>query len=133
MVLVVNFIKIKCGLSPIFYYIEGLPLPPNDLEGNFKDYKRNERRTTDQIGATRRIINLRYAWEILETPDSWENITSDISKVSPEEFVEERERVRQHRERFQLHTRSTKWVKTQFDKLKEIWECLKPKPKPETA
>jgi len=116
------------------YDIEGLPRTNNDLEGSFKDYKRHLRRTTGQIGATRRLINRAGAWEILETPDSWEDIASNISKVSPEEFIEERERVRQHRERFQLHTRgAAKWVKAQFDKLKEIWEGIKPKAKPTTA
>ena len=115
------------------YDVEGLPRTNNQLEGNFKDYKHHLRRTTGQIGATRRLIERCGAWEILQIPHSCEDIVADISQVSAEEFIEERERVRQHRERFQLQTRGIKWVKAQFDKLKEIWESFKPQAQPETA
>jgi hypothetical protein len=74
------------------------------------------------------------AWEILACPDElWIVTLNEIAQVDNAAFVSGCERVRQHRERFRLHTRSAKWVKAQFDKLKEIWEGIKPKAKPRTA
>ena len=52
-----------------------------------------------------------------------------ISEVNQEEFVEERERVRQQRGRFQLHTRSIKLVKKGLEKLKKLWQDIEPKSK----
>lgn len=116
------------------YTVATLPRTNNEIEGEFREYKRYLLRTTGQKGTTRRMIGRCGAWEILASPnDLWIETANEIAQVGHAAFVEERERVRQHRERFRLHTRSAKWIKTQFDKLKEIWEGIKPKVKPTTA
>jgi hypothetical protein len=74
------------------------------------------------------------AWEIRTQPDeSWLDTANEIAQVDNAAIKEERERVRQHRERFRLQEQTAKWVKAQFEKLKEIWEGIKPKAKPTTA
>jgi len=91
-------------------------------------------RTTGLQCTTRRMIGRCGAWEILAAPDELGiDTANEIAQVDHAAFVSVSERVRQHRERFRLHTRSVKWVKAQFDKLKEIWEGIKPKAKPTTA
>ena len=109
------------------YDIEGLPRTNNILESGFRDYKRGLLRTTGQVGATRRLIARSGAWEVLGTPDSWENIVKPIAQVNQKAFVEERERVRQQRGRFQLHTRSIKFAKAGIEKLKKLWQGINPK------
>lgn len=111
------------------YDIEGLPRTNNILEGGFRDYKRGLLRTTGQVGATRRLMARSGAWEILGAPASLEDIVKGIGRVNQEEFIKERKRVRQQRGRFQLHTRSIKLVKKGMEKLKKLWQDIKPKEK----
>ena len=111
------------------YDIEGLPRTNNILESGFRDYKRGLLRTTGQVGATRRLIARSGAWEILGKPNSWEDLVKGIACVNQEEFVEERERVRQQRGRFQLHTHSVKFVKKGIEKLRKLWQDIKSKEK----
>ena len=124
--------KITCSYEKGLFHtydIEGLPRTNNILEGVFRDYKRGLLRTTGQVGATRRLIARSGAWEILGKPNSWEDLVKGIARVNQEEFVEERERVRQQRGRFQLHTRSVKFVKKGIEKLKKLWQDIKSKEK----
>jgi hypothetical protein len=116
------------------YEVKALPRTNNEIEGEFREYKRYLLRTTGQKGTTRRLIGRCGAWEILTQPDElWIDTANEIAQVDHAAFVEERERVRQHRERFRLHTRSASFIKAQFEKLKEIWEGIKPKALPTTA
>jgi len=78
-------------------------------------------KTTGQKGATLRLIQRSGAWELIPTPDSISEIVSAISQTDFEAFCKERQRVRNHRERFRLHTRSTNQANKQLKKLKERW------------
>jgi hypothetical protein len=106
------------------YDVDELPKTNNDRESEFREYKRRLLRTTGQVGVSRRLIARCGAWELLIPPlDPYE--TSDhIACIEPTAFEEERERVRQHRERFRLHTRATKFFNVQIRKLKKIWQDL---------
>jgi hypothetical protein len=115
------------------YGIEGLPRTNNTHEGKFREYKRHLLRTTGQIGTTRRFISRSGAWEILNVSSPLIDPTTRIANIDHEEFVSERERLRQHRGRFRLHSRAAKWIKTQMNKLKEIWEGIKPKAESSTV
>ena len=116
------------------YHVKGLPRTNNELEGSFREYKRYLLRTTGQKGASRRLIIRCGAWEMLRNPhDFWETTAKKMGQVCHNHFVSERERVKQHRERFNFHIRGAKWIKAKYDKLKEIWENVKPKSKVKTA
>jgi hypothetical protein len=109
------------------YKIEGLPRTNNTHEGIFREYKRHLLRSTGQIGTTRRFISRSGAWEILNISKPLVNPTPLIANIDHEEFASERERIRQHRGRFRWNERAAKWVKTQIDKLKDVFQYLKPK------
>jgi len=112
------------------YEIEGLPRTTNTHEGIFREYKCHLLRTTGQIGTTRRFISRNGAWEILNVSSPLIDPAPLIASIEHEEFVEERERIRQHRGRFRLHSRAAKWINTQINQLKEVWETIKPKAQP---
>ncbi len=52
---------------------------------------------------------------------SWVSTTS-----VPQDFMDERQRLRQHRDRFRLHTRSAKQSGLQLAKLEQRWANLSP-------
>lgn len=98
-----------------------IPRTNNERESEFRDLKRRILKTTGQKGATLRLIQRSGAWELIPTPDSISEIVSAISQTDFEEFCKERQRVRKHRERFRLHTRSAGQANKQLKKLKERW------------
>ncbi|MEK8015418.1 MAG: hypothetical protein VSS75_001025 [Candidatus Parabeggiatoa sp.] len=120
------------------YHLKGLPSTNNELEGSFREYKRYFYfyllRTTGLQYASRRLITRCGAWEMLRNPhEFWETTAKKMGQVCHNRFKEERERVKKHRERFNFHTRGASFLKAKYDKLKEIWENLKPKSKPKNA
>lgn len=98
-----------------------IPRTNNERESEFRELKRRILKTTGQKGATLRLIQRSGAWELIPTPDSISEIVSAISQTDFEEFCKERQRVRKHRERFRLHTRSADQASKQLKKLKERW------------
>ncbi len=98
-----------------------IPRTNNNRESEFRDLLRRLLMTTGQKGATRRLIQRSGAWEVIRRPDSFEEMVSEISNVGRSEFVKERRRVRDHRSRFCLHTRSKKIVRKKLDQLKAEW------------
>ncbi len=103
------------------YDIVALPRTNNDRESEFRDLNRRILMTTGQKGATRRILQRAGAWEAIPRPDSYQETIEAISHVDQDDFVKERDRVVQHRGRFNLHTRSKKHIKKALGNLQEEW------------
>jgi hypothetical protein len=108
------------------YDIPGLPRTNNDRESEFRDLNRRLLSTTGQKGLVKRIIQREGAWELIPRPDSLRDTVSALSHVDPNDFSKERQRVRNHRARFRLHTRSAKRSRAQLDQLKQRWKALPP-------
>jgi hypothetical protein len=108
------------------YDMPGLPRTNNARESDFRDLNRRLLRTTGQKGLTRRIIQRSGAWELLQRPASLQDTILAFNHVAPQDFKEERQRIRQHRDRFRLHTRSTKQSCLQLTKLEQRWANLSP-------
>jgi len=49
-----------------------------------------------------------------------------LSKVDENEFLQERQRLREHRQRFRLHTRSARQSQAQFKRITQQWTDLHP-------
>lgn len=108
------------------YDIAGLPSSNNERESEFRDLNRRLLRTTGQKGATRRLIQRSGAWEVLPRPGTFAETVTALSRVEAGELQKERERVRTHRKRFRLHTRSAKQSRKQLQGLVEQWLHLPP-------
>lgn len=108
------------------YDIPGLPRTNNDRESDFRHLNRRLLRTTGQKGLTRRIIQRNGAWELLHHPASLQDTILAFNRMAPQDFQEERQRLRQHHNRFKLHTRSAKHSRLQLAKLEQRWANLSP-------
>lgn len=108
------------------YDVPGLPRTNNDRESEFRDLTRRLLSTTGQKGLVKRIIHREGAWEMIPRPDSLRDTVNALSRVDPEEFFQERQRIRNHRSRFRLHTRSAKRSQAQLKKLEQRWKALPP-------
>jgi len=108
------------------YDMPGLPRTNNARESDFRDLNRRLLRTTGQKGLIRRIIQRSGAWELLHRPASLQDTILAFNHVAPQDFKEERQRLRQHRDRFRLHTRSVKQSRLQLAKLEQRWANLSP-------
>jgi hypothetical protein len=108
------------------YDIPGLPRTNNDRESEFRDLNRRLLSTTGQKGLVKRIIQREGAWELIPRPDSLRDTVSALSHVDPDEFSQERQRIRRHRARFRLHTRSAKRSRVQLKQLEQRWQALPP-------
>lgn len=106
------------------YDLEGLPRTNNDVESLFRDTQRRLLRTTGQRGQTRRALQRVGAWELLPRPPTEAKCLDALRQVPPSQLVEEQQRLRRHRERFRLRTRSTRQINAQFDKLRRQWLSL---------
>jgi len=103
------------------YDIPDLPRTNNDRESEFRSLNQQLLRTTGQKGGARRLIQRSGAWELIPRPGSLTETTVAIATVDYDEYKKERTRVRSHRDRFRLHTRSVKLSRKQLQKLKERW------------
>jgi hypothetical protein len=108
------------------YDVPGLPRTNNDRESDFRDLNRRLLRTTGQKALSRRIIQREGAWELLPRPATLQDTVQALSQVSLPDFLAERQRVRQHRSRFRLHTRSAKLAHHQLYRLQQRWAALVP-------
>ena len=108
------------------YDIDGLPRTNNERESEFRDLNRRLLSTTGQRGLVKRILQREGAWELIPRPDSLRDTIAALSHVDPAEFAQERERLRMHRARFRLHTRSPKRSRTQLNQLAQRWQALPP-------
>jgi hypothetical protein len=122
-----NISSVKLGYWPGLFYcydIEGLPRTNNDLESHFRDTQRRLLRTTGQKGQTRRALQRIGAWELLPRPPTEARCLAALRQVPTDQLAEEQGRLRQHQERFRLHTRSVRRLSARFDKLREQWLAL---------
>lgn len=103
------------------YDIPGLPRTNNDRESDFRDLTRRLLRTTGQNGLSKRIIQREGAWELLSHPDTLNETIRVISQIALPDFLLERLRIRQHRDRFRLHSRSIKQSRSQLNRLEQLW------------
>jgi hypothetical protein len=135
--------KNKPGLHPFFrtlqkttlsyapglfhcYDLPDFPRTNNARESDFRDLQRRLLRTTGQKGLTRRIIQRSGAWELIPRPASLKDTILAFHHVAQQDFLEERQRLHQHRNRFRLHTRSAKQSRLQLSKLELRWANLLP-------
>jgi hypothetical protein len=75
---------------------------------------------------TCRIIQRSGAWELLHQPASLKDTILAFNHIAQQDFMDERKRVHQHRDRFRLHTRSAKQSGLQLSKLEQRWANLSP-------
>lgn len=108
------------------YDLPDLPRTNNARESDFRDLNRRLLRTTGQKGWTRRIIQRSGAWELLHQPASLKDTILAFNHIAQQDFMDERQRVHQHRDRFRLHTRSAKQSRLQLSKLEQRWANLSP-------
>jgi hypothetical protein len=108
------------------YDLPGLPRTNNDRESEFRDLNRRLLSTTGQKGLVKRIIHREGAWELIPRPDSLRDTVVALSQVDSDEFSQERQRIRNHRSRFRLHTRSAKQSRAQLENLEQRWKALPP-------
>jgi hypothetical protein len=108
------------------YDLPGLPRTNNDRESEFRDLNRRLLSTTGQQGLVKRIIHREGAWEVIPRPGSLRDTINALSQVDPTAFSQERQRIRDHRSRFRLHTRSAKQSRLQLEKLEQRWKALPP-------
>lgn len=108
------------------YDLPDLPRTNNARESDFRDLNRRLLRTTGQKGLTRRIIQRSGAWELLHRPASLKATILAFNHITQQDFMDERQRVHQHRDRFRLHTRSAKQSGLQLSKLELRWANLSP-------
>lgn len=106
------------------YDVPNLPRTNNDRENDFRTLGRRLLRTTGQKGLTLRIIQRQGAWELLPHPDTLLETIRVVSHILPNKFQDERLRLRQHRSRFRLHTRSPKLAKYQLRQLEQLWYSI---------
>lgn len=106
------------------YDILDLPRTNNDRESEFRDLNRRLLSTTGQKGLVRRILQRTGAWELIPRPPSLEDTVIALANVDQDQFLQERQRLREHRQRFRLHTRSAKQANAQINRLKQQWAEL---------
>jgi len=106
------------------YDVPGLPRTNNERESEFREVKRRLFSTTGQTGAVKRLLLREGAWELIPGLGSLSETIEAISQVATHELREEQQRVRTHRRRFRLHTRSAKQSQAQLKDLIHRWRAL---------
>jgi hypothetical protein len=106
------------------YDVPGLPRTNNDRESEFRNLNRRLLRTTGQKGLTRRILQRAGAWELLPHLSTLADTAAALARVATPDLQQEQQRVREHRGRFRLHTRSAKQAQAQLAQLVERWATL---------
>jgi hypothetical protein len=106
------------------YDVADLPRTNNARESEFRDLQRLLLATTGQRGATKRWIQRSGAWELIPGPSTLRETIQAFIQVAPQEFEQEQQRVRTHRRRFRLHTRSAKQADAQLTDLVRRWKML---------
>ena len=122
-----KILKVSASYAPGLFYtydVPGLPRTNNDRESEFRDLMRRLLSTTGQVGAAKRLVLREGAWELIPGPGSLPETIQAISLVADNEFQQEQQRVRIHRRRFRLHTRSTRQSDAQLKQLVKRWKAL---------
>lgn len=119
--------KVSLSYWPGLFYcydLQGVPRTNNGLESHFRDTQRQLLRTTGQKGQTRRALQRTGAWELLPRPSNEAQRLTVLRQVPRTDLEKERQRFRQHQERFRLHTRSVQRANAQLGKLRQRWLAL---------
>ncbi|NNJ13071.1 hypothetical protein EKD04_022350 [Chloroflexales bacterium ZM16-3] len=103
-----------------------IPRTNNDMERHFRTAHSRILRTTGQKGRTRRILHRSGAWELLGHPPTEAASLAALCQIAPTDLADARLRLRQHRNRFLLHTRSPRQTTAQLDRLEQEWLALPP-------
>lgn len=106
------------------YDLPDLPRTNNGRESEFRDLTRRLLSTTGQKGLTRRLIQRQGAWELIPHPTTLSDTIVALSHVDIKDLTEEQQRLRDHRSRFRLHTRSAKQSRAQLEQLVKRWYAL---------
>jgi hypothetical protein len=104
--------------------VTDLPRTNNARESEFRDLQRRLLRTTGQRGATKRWIQRQGAWELIPGPSTLRETVEALRQIEPQELEQEQLRVRFHRQRFRMHTRSPRQAAAQFKDLVRRWKKL---------
>ena len=116
--------KVSQSYGPGLFHCDDIPAlarTNNAVESHFRDTQRRLLRTTGQKGQTRRTFHRLGAWELLPRPSSEAACVEALSHIPPKDFMQERQRVRQHRQRFRFQVRSLKGTNAQFERLRQQW------------
>jgi len=105
-----------------------IPRTNNGMESLFRDTQRRILRTTGQKGRTRRMLHRSGAWELIPHPATEAASLEVLRQITPTDLAEEQQRMRQHAERFRLHTCSPRQTTAQLDRLEQEWLALPPTP-----
>lgn len=119
--------KVSLGYDPVLFHaydLPGLPRTNNDRESELRDLTRRLLSTAGQKRLGRRIIQREGAWELIPHPNTLSKTIEALSHVDTEALLQERQWVRNHRNRFGLHIRSAKQSRAQLDKLQKCWVAL---------
>jgi hypothetical protein len=119
--------KVSRSYAPGLFYtydVPGLPRTNNDRESEFRNLNRRLLRTTGQKGLTRRILQRTGAWELLPHPSTLAETAAALAHIATPDLRQEQQRVREHRGRFRLHTRSAKQAQAQLAQLVDRWALL---------
>ena len=108
------------------YDLPGVPRTNNERESEFRDLTRRLLTTTGQNGLVRRLIQREGAWELLPHSQTFSDTVAALAQVNTTELRQEQQRVRNHRNRFRLHTRSPKQSQAQLQQLEKRWAALPP-------
>ncbi len=106
------------------YDLAALPRTNNNLESHFRDTNRRLLRTNGQQGLTRRTLHRFGAWELLPRPPTLSERISAFRQIPTSQLAKEQHRVRKHRQRFRLRTRSSRQIDAQFTRLRQLWHSL---------
>ncbi len=79
-----------------------------------RDTQRRLLRTTGQKGQTHRALQRTGAWELLPRSPTEAECLATLRQVSPTQLAKKQQRLRQHRERFRLYTRSIQRTNAQL-------------------
>jgi hypothetical protein len=101
-----------------------IPRTNNGMESHFRDTQSRLLRSTGQKGRTRRCLHRFGAWELLPGPSSEAAGVGAFRQITPQALALEQQRMRDHQERFRLHTRSPRQTTAQLERLQQQWLAL---------
>jgi hypothetical protein len=108
------------------YDLPGVPRTNNERESEFRDLTRRLLTTTGQNGLVRRLTQSERegAWELIPHSQTLSDTVAALSHVDTHDLRQEQQRVRNHRDRFRLHTRSATRSRAQLAQLEHRWAAL---------
>jgi hypothetical protein len=122
-----KIVKVSKSYAPGLFHtydVPGLPRTNNDRESEFRDVTRRLLSTTGQVAAAKRLLLREGAWELIPSLPSLSKTLTAISHVDAHDLQQEQQRVRAHRQRFRLHTRSPQQSQAQLKQLVKRWKAL---------